>query len=327
MADAVERLVNLAFFLAHARTPVSAEQIRANVAGYPGDQDYDAFIRMFERDKDALRSAGFAIEAAENAYRLDAAATFASQVELKAADAAALRAVGLALLDDPAFPFAQDLRLALAKLGTGEGLATLENTGAPVVAHIADEDPELQGSLVSMLDEAVSAHKRVTFDYTNAAGEHKHHEVEPYGLFVRDGRWYLVGRDTRIDEQRVYALFRMANAVVNAAKPKTADFAVPDGFTVSSFIAQPFQYGRDEAAPAIVRFSAEHAWRAEALTGGAGELVPNADGSVDWHTTMRDPRRLLRWVVENGPGLTAIEPPELARMLEDSLAKVVALHG
>ena len=187
MPDATERLVNLALFLADARGPVTAEQVRSQVEGYPADQDDTAFIRMFERDKDDLRLMGLRIESdSEGRYRLDTSSTFAGDLQLSAEEVAAVRVVGVALLDDPAFPFAEDLRFALAKIATA-----IEAPDAPVTGHLADESPSDQGTAVAALERAASARKRVRFAYVNSLGEHKSHEVEPYGLFVRDGRQLL----------------------------------------------------------------------------------------------------------------------------------------
>ena len=135
MTDAVERVVNLALFLAAARGPVTAERIRAEVFGYPEDQDDAAFLRMFERDKDDLKRMGFAIDGdAEGNYRLDSSATYASAIELTPAETSALRVAGAALVDDPSFPFSADLRLALAKVS-----AEVEAGDPAVSARLADE--------------------------------------------------------------------------------------------------------------------------------------------------------------------------------------------
>ena len=48
-----ERLLSLVVCLLSARRYLTASQIRAAVPGYP--DSFDAFKRMFERDKDELR--------------------------------------------------------------------------------------------------------------------------------------------------------------------------------------------------------------------------------------------------------------------------------
>ena len=321
MAEAVERLVNLAIYLAATPVPVTAEQVRASVEGYPADQETDAFLRMFERDKEELRDAGFVILATEDAYRIDSGTSFASRVDLSPDEAAALRTVGIAFVDDPAFPFAESLRLALAKIATSLGAPDL-----PVASHLADESPAEQSTSVADLDRAITAHKRVTFGYTNSYGEHKQHEVEPYGLFVLDGRWYAVGRDTEKDETRVYTVARVESLAVNAAKPKSPDFEPPDDFEVVRYIGLPFQYGQD-AFEATLRFAPDVAWRAEVLSGGAGRLEPADDGSMRWIVFARSAERLAQWVIENGPGISAVGPLALVEALHSGLEKVASIHG
>jgi proteasome accessory factor B len=320
VADPVERLVNLALFLGSAGRPVTAEEIHSEVEGYPPGQDSDAFLRMFERDKEQLRDSGFVIEESDKHYRLDAASTFASQVDLAPEELAAIRAVGLALVDDPAFPFAEDLRLALAKLAT-----SFDAPETSVVTRLATEQPARQGLAVAALDLAVGARKRVSFGYTNQRGEHKVHAIEPYGVFAREGWWYLVGRDTDLDEVRVYAVARMDAPAVNSNRPKSPDFDRPDDFNVAAFIGMPFQYG-PEHIDATVRISAEQTWRASSLTGGIGTLEPDGTALL-WHVSARDGKRLLRWLVENGPGLELVAPEPLAQALRLRMAEVAAAHA
>lgn len=323
MSIAIERLVNLALCLAANSGPVARERIRTEVEGYPNaaEQDEDAFLRMFERDKDALRDAGFSIGSdAQGRYWLDSAATFSSSIALTADESAAVSAVGAALLDDPAFPFSEDLRFALAKVATA-----IQAPDAPALARTVDERPADQGLAVALLDQAATNCKTVTFTYTNSYNENKAHTVEPYGLFVRDGRWYIVGRDADIDEVRVYAIARIEDLVANSSRPKSPDFACPRDFDVRRFIGLPFQYGT-ESSQATIRFEPEVAWRAPSLTAGAGQTRQLADGAVEWTVTYSDRTRLLRWIIENGPGLSPT-CRDLQASLVGGLHAVETLHS
>ena len=271
MSSAVERLVNLALYLANATTPVSAEEIRTEVIGYSADQADDAFKRQFERDKDDLRASGFVIltdPENEGYYRLDRSATFAGPLDLTPQEAAAVRAAASALVDDPSFPFTEDLRLALAKISSA-----VESGDVPAAARLADESPDQQGAVVAELVAAAGACKSVTFGYTNSHGISAPHEVEPYGLFLHDGRWYLVGRDTAKDEERTYTVARMSDIAVNHVRPKSPDFERPEGFDVARFVRLPFQYGApDTEFTATIHFDAAAAWRAPSLSAGHGDL-------------------------------------------------------
>lgn len=324
MIDSVERIVNLALYLADARRPVTAEQVRSEVSGYPSEQDYAAFARMFERDKDELRRSGFnlAFDEERQVYSLDRSATFAAPVELTAEEAAAVRAAGTAVLGDPSFPFAADLRLALVKIA-----AELPGDPATATARLADEDPARQGTTVAALSDAGSRSKVVRFGYTNSMGASALHEVEPYGLFVHDGRWYLVARDTSLDEVRTYAVARMSDVKINTSAPKTPDFERPADFDVSRFISLPFQYGPDELEfEAVLRFDPDSAWRARALSRGQGTLETDGD-SLLWRVAARSRRGLLKFAIENGPGIRIVDPPDFVAELADGLARVEALHG
>ena len=61
MRNVIERLLNLLAHLLTVARPVTAEDIRRTVAGYDQASD-EAFRRMFERDKDLLRSMGVPLE-------------------------------------------------------------------------------------------------------------------------------------------------------------------------------------------------------------------------------------------------------------------------
>lgn len=323
MVDPTERLVNLAFLLGAERGPVTAVRIRDEVAGY-GDasQDEAAFKRMLERDKKELRAMGLVIESdAEGNYRLDRGATFASQVALEPAEAAAMRAVGMALLDDPSFPFAHELRFALAKISSA-----LHEHAPRAVAHTADENPGVQGELVAQLNDAVQSRKTARFGYTNSYGQRKSHAIEPYGIFARDGRWYVVGRDTDIDEIRVYTVARVTDLTISVVKPGTPEFERPRDFDVSGYIGLPFQYGAEEFT-ALLQFTPGEAWRARSLSAGKGEIESATDGAALWRVAARSRTGLLRWIVENGPGISVIEPVDLAQEYAHALDRVAALHG
>ena len=325
MCSAVERLVNLALYLAAASEPVSADDIRIEVQGYAPGQADETFKRQFERDKDTLRTAGFVILAdAENEgyYRLDRSGTFAAPLELTAYEAAAVRATASALLDDASFPFSEDLRLAMAKIS-----AAIDTGDVPAAARLADEDPGQQGSLVAQLAEAAGRRKSVDFGYTNSLGVEGPHTVEPYGLFLHDGRWYLVGRDTYKDETRTYTVARMASVEANPARPKSPDFERPAGFDVACFVRLPFQYGpAGSQFEAQIRIGASALWRVESLSAGHGVIETDGEGAL-WTVSAHSIPRLLQFVVDNGPGLHIAGPPAAVDAFRRGLEEVYLLHG
>lgn len=328
MVVAVERLVNLALYLASTTRPVTAEEIGVNVPGYPAGQDEAAFKRMFERDKDDLRLAGLAIAVERgdtDRYRLDDAATFAGPLELDPREAMQLRAAAAAALADTSFPYAADLRLALAKLTAADGRATWCDPS--VLASLgADEEPGAQGDLVAMLTAAATSRKRARFSYTSADARGSVREVEPWGLFAREGRWYLVARDRAADAPRVFAVPRIRELRVEESRPRTPDFTPPEGFDVRAWMLMPFQFG-DGSREATLVLTGQAARNAPALTAGQGRLRRVTEASIEWSVPVADVELLARWAVENGPGIRVISPADAVEALRSGLGKVAALHG
>lgn len=327
--SASERIVNLALYLASAPCPVSARDIAEQVGGYPAGQNEAAFGRMFERDKDDLRRAGFVIEIDRSdepeRYRFNADATFSGTVELGPVEAIELRAAAAAMLADPSFPYTEDLRLALAKITAASG-GLLGSSSAIGASLSADEDPVAQGTAVAELTAAIASRKHASFSYTGATGLTSQRRVEPWGLFARDGRWYLVAMDPEAGGVRVFAIARIGDLAVEQARPKTPDFERPIDFDVRSWMLMPFQYG-PRTHEATLRMTGPAASRAAALASGQGSLSRAADGSVIWRVPVADKTLLARWVAVNGPGIEVVAPTSLRDVLEAGLRKAVEIHG
>ncbi len=105
MNNKSERLLNLLILLLVSRSFVTKDRIRDVIDDYRGGSD-EAFEKMFERDKDELRSLGIPIEVGhldayfddEVGYRIKRDAFELPQVELEPDEAAVvgLAATGLA---------------------------------------------------------------------------------------------------------------------------------------------------------------------------------------------------------------------------------------
>ena len=96
-----ERLLSLVVCLLSSGRFLTATQIRAAVPGYP--DSFDAFKRMFERDKDELRELGIPLETGSNSaadeepgYRISRQAYMLPDIRLEPDEARALDRVGVA---------------------------------------------------------------------------------------------------------------------------------------------------------------------------------------------------------------------------------------
>jgi proteasome accessory factor B len=222
-----ERLLSLVVCLLSSRRYLTAGQIRAAVPGYP--DSFEAFKRMFERDKDELRELGIPLETGTNAgsddevgYRISRQAYELPEIILEPDEAAVL---GLAA------KVWQRAELAGAAAG---GLLKLRAAG--IDAEEADQpgiEPRLQTleAAFGPLWRAVRDRRPVTFSY-QAAGRtaSQPRNLEPWGVMNRHGTWYVAGFDTDRGEERVFRLSRIDGPVTFTGPPGTV--VVPPGTDV-----------------------------------------------------------------------------------------------
>jgi proteasome accessory factor B len=204
-----ERLLSLVVCLLSANRYLSAAQIRAAVPGYP--ESFEAFKRMFERDKDELRELGIPLETGSNSsgedeagYRISRQAYVLPEIRLEPDEAAVL---GLA---------ARVWRRA-ELAGAAEG-ALLKLRAAGIEAEDVTQpgiEPRLQtDASFGPLWEAVRDGRAVSFSYRGAGrSQAQQRRLEPWGVVNRNGRWYVAGLDTDRGEQRVFRLSRIDGAV------------------------------------------------------------------------------------------------------------------
>lgn len=322
MVDAAERLVNLALLLLNERRAVTVRRVRDEVEGYPPDQDEAAFLRMFERDKAALRDAGLILVAQDGpdgvAYTVDRDSTFAKDLDLSFEETMLLRSVASALANDPTFPLAGHLATALIKLAAPP-------VSSRAAASLASDDGSAHRD-TRALAEAVVARKRASFEYVDAHGRHSVRNVEPHGIFLRDGRWYLVAHDIDASDFRVFAIRRISALSVNTSRPMTPDFDRVHDIDITDFARLPFEYG-EMSVPATLVFSEEVSWRAPALTEGRGRLVGNTDSTLTWEVRAGNLDSLAAWVIRNGSGVKLAGPDEAVAAMRRGLEEVIASHG
>jgi predicted DNA-binding transcriptional regulator YafY len=257
----LERLINLVAALLDAGRPLSAEELRQRVPGYPDDKA--AFRRAFERDKETLRDMGVpvvteAIDPVEPAvvgYRIPKEDYYLADPGLAGDELAALHLAASAVHLE-----GTDGMGALWKLG---GEVAEEGPTAPVAALPGEAH-------LAALFAAISERRRVTFDYRGRA-----RRVEPQRLSFRNGHWYLAGHDHDAAEERMFRLDRIESEV-EATGEDGAFPRPPHGGTQPP----PWEMGGDEARTARLLVDAGQAGWA------AGHVGPDAvdewrpDGSV-----------------------------------------------
>ncbi len=249
----------------------------------------------------------------EPGYLLDTEASYLPSLELGESERAVLATAARAALSDPSFPHRRALRLALAKLGASPD----EADPSIVISHGAADDGD-EGRVES-LGAALASRKRVRLTHRKPGSEATERDVDPYGLFLRAGAWYLVGKDHRSDEVRFFRLSRIESAEVNPKKPGTPDFAVPEDFDLRPRIeTSPLHYDVHATVTAKVRVDEDVAFLMERAWG-----TPTA-GVFTLETENLD--YLLDQVLMLGTRAELLSPPEGRARLAEALRAVLEAH-
>lgn len=306
MRNVIERILNLLAFLLTVGRPVTADEIRRTVAGYDQESD-QAFARMFERDKELLRSLGIPIrltptdawevehgyEVAPSEYRLrDPGLTDEERTALWLA-AQAVR-----------FGGHQAAPEAILKLGGARTTTGLE----PFSADLG----EGSGSLVELFS-AAAERRLVRFTYRGRT-----REVAPHGVGHRRGHWYLVGT-TSEDEMRVFRVDRMEDVAPgdrpNAFEPR------PDVDIRAELDTQPWEAGEEAPRTVTVRFDPDVAWWAVRRLGRSPDAVERLPGgAVEVELAVSHVEAFIGWVLSFGAGAEVLAPDEVRARVVDRIA-------
>jgi predicted DNA-binding transcriptional regulator YafY len=262
----LERLLNLTAVLINTPRPLTAEQLRTRVGGYPPPGT--AFHRAFERDKDDLRVLGIPLrverapgtDPPSDGYRIDPDDYYLPDPGLEPDELAALHLASLTVRVDGLGD-----REALWKLGgvLGSGAEPQPEHG---VASLPT-DPALVPLFQAIVDR-----RQVTFGYR---GEQR--TVDPWRLDYHRGRWYLTGFDHLRSGERHFRLERIEDGVkaagpmIEPAPPRSAGHSGP---------AAPWELGGEELVVARIRVDAGHVVAAERQLGQSVTVEPEPDGSA-----------------------------------------------
>ena len=220
-----ERLINLTLALLASKRFLTKGEIFSTVAGYSGNTE--TMERMFERDKDELRNLGIKIEVKgidplfeddqgyliqEDTFQINSNAF--TQEELLYLTMAANLWHGSALHDQS--------KAALLKIQSISGPIEVNEVNSPVIRDSEDS------SALLVIFEAINNLAQLEFEYKGSV-----RSVNPYGLYTRDGFWYLVGQEN--DVIKTFKLVRISKSVNIVGK--TNGFLKPKDFDLKEFLA------------------------------------------------------------------------------------------
>lgn len=313
MVDRIERLTNLLALLLETAEPLSLVQIAAELRGQYPDGD-KARRAAFERDKAALRDIGVPIEteivgggpyAGQTRYRIDRRSYELDDLEL---DADEVRA----------------LQVAVATARTGAGRDAIWKLGGevaaerPPVSAVIPDRPELPA-----IRNAVATRATIEFGYRG-----QRRMLDPWGLLLRGGFWYVIGHDHGRGEQRTFRVDRIdaddvdGSIVVGSA----GSFDRPRSFDPrTAFPADPKQIGGlggEERIDAVVRIDAVRARAIERELGADRVIERGADGGILVTVPAGNLPAFRSWILGLLDHAVVEGPEELRKYLVDWLTTV-----
>lgn len=314
-----ERLLNLVIALLNTPTRMTKEQVRRSVVGYDSETT-EAFERMFERDKDALRELGIPIvtvqpdgPADEIGYRIDPESYTLGDIELSPAELAVL-SLASGFWRDAAL--SRDANRALTKLRAVAEGSPADDLAAGLLPRVQPAGPGLP-----VLLDAVLERRAVRFTYRAAyTGEVTEREVEPWQVRTEGAGWYLRGFDRGRGGPRSFRL----NRILSPVRPvgPAAAYEIP---------ADALEQGSDEPAPpvreAVLAVLPERAGalRARALAPRAADAELFEDRDVV-RVPFRSAMELGYEIAGYGAAVLVLDPPELREVVVSRLRAAAALE-
>ncbi len=301
----LERLLNLTAVLLDTARPLSAEQIRAKVHGYPPAGS--AFHRAFERDKDDLRVLGIpllvervpATDPPQDGYRINADEYYLPDPALEPDELASLHLASIAVRVDGLAD-----EEALWKLGGQDDVVN----GEPLVASLPSNP------ILVPIFQAITNKRQLSFVY----GDQKR-QVDPWRLDFRRGRWYLSGFDHSRQAERSFRLDRvdgdveMTGSVENEPTPSPGKASDRKGWELGESETIDVQLRVDKDLVETVSHQlGENKQRSE---------QPNPDGSVTFTVPVSNREAFRSFALGFLEHVEVVEPPEMRNDMIDWLTR------
>lgn len=307
-----ERLVNLTIALLATKRYLTKSEIFATVAGYSGDAE--AKDRMFERDKDDLRSLGIEIELGTFDPLFEDEAGYRIKPERYSLQISDLDTTSIALLSKAAqvwrdAALGESAQIGLRKLkGLGLDSNLDDIAGVYVAPHSA---PEQLPDLIT----AVTERREITFEYFNSELVAEVRKVHPYRLSNSRGYWYLIGRDLHVDELRTFRVDRCVSTISLGRMPAAYEIDYP----ALDQADQDFSIA--EVAHIAVRRGREFNFPQANVVGDID------DEWVELFIYFFDAERVIQEVLWLGDDAYIISPAHLREKIISNLEEAIAHHG
>lgn len=308
MADRVERLTNLLALLLETRRPLTLHEIASELGGQYPDSG-QARRAAFERDKASLREIGIDISsetfggdrAGEMGYWIDRSGFELPDLDLTDDEVRALQLALAATRPDSAIG-----EEALWKLGGVGG-----GVGGPIRMHL----PELPA--LPVLRSAVAHRHPVSFTYAG-----KERNLDPWGLLLRDGFWYVIGFDHDRSDRRTFRVDRCESEI---SIDLSVEFERPTNASLEGALpSNPLLLGDEVEGEqtALIWIASRRAWLVEREVGADRVRERKDDGSIIVSVPFTNEDALRSWVLGFLDDAELLEPVEVRHRLMSWLESV-----
>jgi proteasome accessory factor B len=306
-----ERLVNLTIALLATKRLLTKTEIFDKVEGYDGDAD--ARDRMFERDKDELRSIGITIEVGqidaffedEVGYRITQSAYKLEMPELSPQELTLIALSQQLFAEHALGDSAQD------------ALIKFKSSGVPVDESLLNATSLYKLTIPAAISEiirAIAEKRHISFEYLSDDFTSHTRTIAPYHLTYKFNKWYFMGLDQQIQELRTFRLDRLSSQLTLSKKSDL--FSIPHDAHVS--------FAQDDQKISVTL---------EVIDGFLPLWLKNVRSTTsrdEWstyevHLPLNE--ETVEKVLRCGTNVKVLAPQELRQRVIDALAETVARHG
>lgn len=341
-----ERLLDLIGFFLSQTYPVSKQEVFSAIPDYrkkltSKNTDKAALERMFERDKKELLRLGIPLKFfspadlgdlwrfVKGGYVLNKDEYRLPRIDLTAEEFLVLSVSTQIAAKTETFPFKEAAFSALQKLGLDLPAEEAAISTPPIEFSLLSHkiNKKMKRNL-EVINKSLLSRKWVKMTYYSLGRDKlTQRKVEPYGLVLKDGTWYLVGFCHLKSEVRVFNLNRVEKLLVNTKSPKSPDFEVPQDFDVRSYVSeQPWELWEEKRTQVKVRFDPKIAWWVKERFGSRGVFEEMGDGSGVLTLQVGRPDAFLRWVLTFKERAWIAEPDWLREDFLSTVERILERH-
>ena len=333
-----ERLLNLISFMLRSRRPIPFSKIAGHVVGYDDEARLDSIEKRFDRDKAELRNMGIPVEYVDggspeaSGYIIPLDRFFLGELQLDNVDAVILSMAGRSGAVAMSSPIMKEaFASALRKLAVDSPDVDDMPAERASLMQVSSGHAKVS-ELLQTICSAVYSRRTIRFSYRGRQdADPQKRRVDPYGLGIDRGEWYLVGYDHAREGTRMFRLSRVVgNVALTGASDASHEFEVPAGFKIEDHLfRQAWDFGDAEPTdvkiklPRDLALQLRHQSRLQFEFADESEKDESAESSIVI-LTARAPEKMADWIISLGPDAEIIEPSSIRDVVKEQLQRFAA---